>query len=37
MEYEKAILQNESIDDIFAEVEDIEDIPIISVDSKEEK
>ena len=27
----------EYIDDIFAEVEDIEEIPIISVDSKEEK
>ena len=26
-----------SIDDIFAEVEDIEDIPIISVDSEEKK
>ena len=37
IEYEKAILDNESIDDIFAEVEDIEDIPIISIDSEEEK
>ena len=37
IEYEKAVLDNESIDDIFAEVEDIEDIPIISVDSEEEK
>ena len=35
--YEKAQLENESIDDIFAEVEDIEDIPIISIDSKEEQ
>ena len=37
MEYEKAKLESESIDDIFAEAEDIEDIPIISVDSKEEE
>ena len=37
IEYEKAILDNESIDDIFAEVEDIEDIPIISIDSEAEK
>ena len=37
IEYEKAVLDNESIDDIFAEVENIEDIPIISVDSEEEK
>ena len=35
MEYEKAKLESESIDDIYAEVEDIDDIPIISVDSKE--
>jgi hypothetical protein len=34
-EYEQAKLESESIDDIFAEVEDIEDVPIISVDSKE--
>ena len=37
IEYEKAVLDSESIDDIFAEVENIEDIPIISVDSEEEK
>ena len=37
MEYEKAKLESESIDDIFAEVEDIEDIPIISIDSEEKK
>ena len=37
MEHDQAILDNESIDEIFAEVEDLEDIPIISVDSKEEK
>jgi len=36
-EYEKAKLETESIDDIFAEVEDIDEIPIISVDSKEEE
>ncbi|WP_405293506.1 topoisomerase IV [Methanobrevibacter sp.] len=35
IEYEHAQLENESIDDIFAEVEDIEDMPIISIDSKE--
>ena len=37
MEYEHAKLESESIDDIFAEVEEIEDVPIISVDSKEKK
>ncbi len=37
IEYEQAKLESESIDDIFAEVEDIEDIEIISIDSKEEK
>ena len=35
IEYEHAKLESESIDDIFAEVEEIEDVPIISVDSKE--
>ena len=37
MEYKQAVLENESIDDIFAEVEDIEDIPIISVDGEDNK
>lgn len=37
MEYKQAVLENESIDDIFAEVEDIDDIPIISVDSEDDK
>lgn len=37
MEYKQAILDNESIDDIFAEVEDIEDMPIISIDSEDKK
>lgn len=37
IEYEQVKLDTESIDDIFAEVEDIDDLPIISVDSKEEK
>ena len=37
MEYEQVKLDTESIDDIFAEVEDIDDLPIISYDSKEEK
>lgn len=35
IEYEEVVLENESIDDIFAEVEDIDDIPIISIDSEE--
>lgn len=35
MEYEQAVRENESIDDIFAEVEDIDDIPIISLDSED--
>lgn len=37
MEYNKVVLESESIDEIFAEVEDIEDIPIISIDSKEKE
>lgn len=37
IEYNKVVLDNETIDDIFAEVEEIEDIPIISIDSQEEK
>ena len=37
MEYKQAVLENESIDDIFAEVEDIEDIPIIEVDAEDSK
>ncbi|MDO5848625.1 MAG: topoisomerase IV [Methanobrevibacter sp.] len=35
IEYEKALLDNESIDDIFADMEDIEEVPIISIDSKD--
>lgn len=35
IEYEQVVLEGESIDDIFAEVEDIEDIPIISVDGED--
>ncbi len=34
-EYQKARLEGESIDDIFSEIEEIEDIPIVSVDSQE--
>ncbi|WP_458454591.1 topoisomerase IV [Methanobrevibacter sp.] len=34
-EYEQVKLDTESIDEIFAEVEEIDDIPIISIDSKE--
>ena len=34
-EYEQAVLENESIDDIFAEVEDFDDMPIISVDGED--
>lgn len=37
MEYEQVVLDNESIDDIFAEVENIDDLEIISIDSKEKK
>lgn len=37
IEYEQVKLDNETIDDIFAEVEDIDDMPIISIDSEEEK
>lgn len=36
-EHKKAQLDNESIEDIFAEMEDMEEVPIISIDSKEEK
>lgn len=36
-DYEQAVLDSESIDDIFAEVEDIDDIPIISINSEEKK
>lgn len=36
-EPDETILENESIDDIFAGVEEIDDIPIISIDSKEKK
>lgn len=35
MEYEQVQLDSESIDDIFADVEDIDDLPIISIDSEE--
>ena len=37
LEYERAKLDSESIDDIFAEVEDIEEMPIISIDSEDKK
>ena len=37
IEYKQAKLDNETIDDIFAEVEDIDEIPIISVDSEKEQ
>lgn len=37
IEYEKAKLDNESIDEIFADMKEIEDVPIISIDSKEEE
>ena len=37
IEYEQVKLDTESIDDIFAEVDDIDEIPIISIDSKEDK
>ena len=37
MEYEQAKLDTESIDDIFAEVEDLEDLEIISIDSEKKE
>lgn len=37
IEHDKIILDSESIDDIFAEVEDLEELPIISIDSKDKK
>ena len=37
IEYEQAKLDGESIDDIFAEVEEIDELPIISIDSKEKQ
>lgn len=36
-EYKKAQLDNESIDEIFSGIEEIEEIPIISVNSKDKK
>lgn len=36
-DYDQAVLDHETIDDIFAEVEDIEDMPIISIDSEDKK
>ncbi len=37
LEYQQAIRDNESIDDIFAEVEDIDEIPIISIDGEDKQ
>lgn len=37
LEYNEVQLEGESIDDIFAEVEDIDDMPIISIDSENKK
>ena len=37
IEYQQVKLDNETIDDIFAEVEDIDDVEIISLDSKGKK
>lgn len=37
LEYEQVKLDTETIDDIFAEVEDLDELDIISVDSKEDK
>ena len=37
IEYNKVVLESESIDDIFAEVEDIDNIPIIDGENKKEK
>lgn len=35
LEYEQVVRENETIDDIFAEVEDIDEMPIISIDSED--
>ena len=35
IEHDQVILDSESIDEIFAEVEDLEELPIISIDSKD--
>lgn len=37
IEYEQTKLDSETIDEIFAEVEDIDEMPIISIDSEEKK
>ncbi len=37
IEYNEVQLEGESIDDIFAEVEDIDEIPIISIDSEDKR
>ena len=37
MEYEQAKLDTESIDDIFAEVEDLDELEIISIDSEQKE
>jgi hypothetical protein len=37
MEHDQVILDSESIDDIFAEVEDLEELPIISIDSEDKE
>ena len=37
IDYEQEKLENESIDDIFAEIEEIDEIPIISIDSEEKQ
>ncbi|MGN0177098.1 MAG: topoisomerase IV [Methanobrevibacter sp.] len=37
IKYKQVKLDNETIDDIFAEVEDIDDLPIISIDSEEKE
>lgn len=37
LEYQQAVRENESIDDIFAEVEEIDEMPIISIDSEKKQ
>ena len=37
IEYEQTKLDSETIDEIFAEVEDIDEMPIISIDSEDKK
>ena len=37
LEYQQAVRENESIDDIFAEVDEIDEMPMSSIDSENKK